>query len=149
MEQGEHIDGEKYVNLLINRAELQESLGNYGEAEKLLLQSKNGLIVTDELYHETMLGLANLYTEQQQFEKAMSVVQQELSFYEKSCPTDVRMLFPWIVFCNNPLSTNEGQRLVAMLEKMQNGEIMNMAVLAYAYCHTHKYEKNLARKIKK
>ena len=132
---------EDYVELLIDRAELQEALGHDDESERLLLLAKKGLRTTDESYHNVMLQLAQQYTELEQHEKTMSVVKEELSFYEKTPPTGAKSLLPWIVFCNNPLSTNEGDRLVALLKKMQDGTIESMAVLAYAYCHAYQYEK--------
>ena len=139
-EHGETAD-EKYMDVVLDRAEIQQSLGHYDQAESLLVKAQSNLKPSDELHQEVTLELAQLYTAQEQNEKVIAIVKQMLSQFEKTPPPSARMLIPWIVFCNNPLSTNEGQRFVHLLQKMQDGSVENMAVLAYAYSHAYDYEK--------
>ena len=141
MVQKGNITSEEYIDLLIDRAEIQETLGRYEEAESLLQKAKNGLSPSDYLYHEVMLQLAQLYSEREEHEKVLSLLHQELACFEKEKRMSAKEFLSWIVFCNNPLATNEGQRFVNLLEKNQDGTIANMAVLAYAYSHAYQYEK--------
>ncbi len=143
LEQKGNVSSEEYLDLLIDRAEVQEALGHYAESEALLQKAKNGLSPSDDMYHDVMLQLAQLYSEREEHEKVLSVLRQELTYFEKKRPVHARELLSWIVFCNNPLSTNEGQRFVNLLEKNQDGTIENMASLAYAYSHACQYDKAL------
>ena len=143
MEQEGKVVSEDYIDLLIDRAEVQETLGHYAESEALLQKAKSGLSSNDDIYHDVMLQLAQLYSEREEHEKVLSVLSQELTYFEKKRPVQTRELLSWIVFCNNPLSTNEGQRFVNLLEKNQDGTVENMVILAYAYSHAYQYDKAL------
>lgn len=141
LEQKGKVASEDYIELLIDRAEVQETFGNYTESEVLLQKAKAGLSSNDDIYHVVMLQLAQHYSEREEHEKVLSVLRQELTYFEKKKTVQARELLSWIVFCNNPLSTNEGQRFVNLLEKNQDGTIENMAILAYAYSHAYQYNK--------
>ena len=150
-EQKRNVASEDYINLLIDRAETQEALGHYAESEALLQKAKNRLRPNDDIYHDIMLQLAQLYSEREEHEKALSVLRQELTHFEKKRHVQAKEILSWIVFCNNPLSQNESQRFVNLLEKNQDGTVESMAALAYAYSQAYMYDKamQMADKIEK
>ena len=131
---------EDYIDLLVDRAEIQGNLGNYEVSEKLLDKAKSLLSPNDSVYHWLELQIANHYSEMEKYDQALSLLRQELNYFEKKKHEPAKELLPWIVFCNNPLSTDERQRFVRLLENNQDGSIENMAVLAYAYSHGYQYE---------
>ena len=141
MEQQGATTSADYAELLIERAELQQTLGNYDEAERMLLKVKSSSQPADEQFTEAMLQLAGLYTNLEQHEKALAVLGQMLGVFEKRPPEEARALLPWIVFCDNPLQEGQSKRFVALLDKMQDGSLANKAILAYALCKDGDYEK--------
>lgn len=143
MVQRGNIASEEYIDLLTDRAEIQENLGRFTESEALLQSAKSRLNPNNDQYHDIMLRLAQLYSEREEHEKTLSLLREELTYFENEKKFNAKDLLSWIVFCNNPLTTNEGQRFVNLLEKNQDGTVENMAVLAYAYSHAYQYDKAL------
>lgn len=141
MEQTGATDSEDYNDLLITRAEMLVSLGKYDEAEQMLKKIRQEHRPADDVYQQATMQLVSMYQDYEKYDELMPLIRETLSYYEKNHPEQGRELLGWMSLSNNPLAKGEFQRFVKLLEAMQDGSAENMAVLAYAYCHTNQYDK--------